>query len=268
MASVNGIDLGAIAAEMEAAGEQVPLIPGTRTDAQLASMFPDLLAQLKALETEVVKQKDDKTASGKRKRQASIRRSAWTKMAQALRQTDPTLSREGAMDIVRRVERIANGTGSDRFGTVPKREYRWKPGDQPSIGTARPRSLRDVMAQRLNRHIPGDPQGRTWIELLADGVIDLAVGNQSAADLDAATFVRDTVDGKPRQALEFSGPQGSPLTSVNLGVDLAGVDNESLNQLISNVAAVFSSTIEPSAEGSDTAADGSGNAGEAATPVG
>ncbi len=74
--------------------------------------------------------------------------------------------------------------------------FRWKPGQSGNPG-GRPRTsaLAEAYRVKLASLVPGDAQGRTFAEAIADTVALLAL----KGDIRAAQELADRAEGKPRQ---------------------------------------------------------------------
>lgn len=85
--------------------------------------------------------------------------------------------------------------------------YQFKPGESGNPG-GRPRKvLSDAYTALMDQKFPGDAKGRTYAQLIAEGQAKQAIKGKT----DAAHEIGDRVEGKVRQSIELSGPDGSPV---------------------------------------------------------
>jgi hypothetical protein len=80
----------------------------------------------------------------------------------------------------------------------------FEPGNQLRLGTKSPKLVQEV----IKRAIIQDDSKR--LRQAIEAQLDLA----AAGDLPALTFIRDTVEGKPAQAVTVSGDEDAPLVSM------------------------------------------------------
>jgi hypothetical protein len=89
----------------------------------------------------------------------------------------------------------------------------WKKG-QSGNPDGRPKSkiLSDAYKRLLEEPFPNDPQGRTYAELIALGQAREAIKGKTPA----AAEIADRTEGRARQAIELSGPDGG---AIPFGID-------------------------------------------------
>jgi len=87
-------------------------------------------------------------------------------------------------------------------GVLPERDAHgyWKPGQSGNPG-GRPKRTPLIEACRevLSHPIPGDPQGRTYAQAIAEKLATLAL----AGDIRAAAELADRAEGKARQTMQI-----------------------------------------------------------------
>lgn len=103
-------------------------------------------------------------------------------------------------------------TGKVGRGNPPS-EYRWKPGESGNPG-GRPKKtpLADACRDLLEEAVPRDRSGRSYAEAIAEKLAKKALRGNIAAVREIA----DRAEGKARQAMEVSGPEGGPLDFRNM----------------------------------------------------
>ena len=81
----------------------------------------------------------------------------------------------------------------------------WMPGQSGNPG-GRPKSklISEAYKVKLESLVPDDPQGRTYAELIADGMIVEAVRGKNKVN--AASEMADRTEGKPRQSTKIEQP--------------------------------------------------------------
>jgi hypothetical protein len=82
---------------------------------------------------------------------------------------------------------------------------RWRKG-QPSPNPAgRPKSrlLSEALRTRLGEIKPGDPAGRTFAEIVAENLIEIACSEGPGA-VHAASEIADRLEGRSRQSIEVA----------------------------------------------------------------
>jgi hypothetical protein len=82
---------------------------------------------------------------------------------------------------------------------------RWKKG-QPSPnpgGRPRTRLLSDALRTRLAEVKPDDPAGRTYAEVVAENLVEIACSEGPGA-VHAASEIADRLEGRSRQSIEFA----------------------------------------------------------------
>ena len=85
------------------------------------------------------------------------------------------------------------------------RGTQWKKG-QPSPnpgGRTKSRILSEALRTRLAETKPGDPAGRTYAEVMASNLIEIACGEGPGA-VHAANEIADRIEGRPRQSIEVA----------------------------------------------------------------
>ncbi len=97
-------------------------------------------------------------------------------------------------------EKQAENTGRDERGRFTRdAPNAFKPG-QSGNPAGRPKSitLSEAYRHALSQPLPGDPEGRTIVEVIACQVCISA----ARGDVQAAREIADRVEGKPRQSLD------------------------------------------------------------------
>jgi hypothetical protein len=81
----------------------------------------------------------------------------------------------------------------------PPKKTRWKPG-QSGNPAGRPKSVTLSEAYRiaLAQPFPGDPQGRTYAEIIAEKL----VMNAATGEVSSAREIADRTEGRPKQMLD------------------------------------------------------------------
>jgi hypothetical protein len=74
-------------------------------------------------------------------------------------------------------------------------------------GRPKYKCLSDAYKFQLEQPVPGDPEGRTWGELLAEGMIRAAV----KGNVHAAREIAERTEGKARQHVELVGQHNGPV---------------------------------------------------------
>jgi hypothetical protein len=72
--------------------------------------------------------------------------------------------------------------------------------------------LADACRELLNKPAPGDKSGRSYAEAIAEKLAKKAL----AGNIPAAREIADRAEGKARQAMEVSGPEGGRLEIENM----------------------------------------------------
>jgi hypothetical protein len=82
---------------------------------------------------------------------------------------------------------------------------RWRKGQPSPNPGGRPKSriLSEALRNRLAETKPGDPDGRTYAEIVAENLIDIACSDGLSA-VHAANEIADRIEGRPRQSIEVS----------------------------------------------------------------
>jgi len=82
---------------------------------------------------------------------------------------------------------------------------RWKMGQPSPNPGGRPKSrlLSEALRTRLAEVKPGDPGGRTYAEIVAANLIEIACTEGRGA-VHAASEIADRLEGRSRQSVEFS----------------------------------------------------------------
>ena len=102
---------------------------------------------------------------------------------------------------------------------------RWKKG-QPSPnpgGRPRTRLLSDALRTRLAEVKPDDPAGRTYAEVVAENLVEIACSEGPGA-VHAASEIADRLEGRSRQSIEFA----------DLTADLRSRSDEELQFFLNN----------------------------------
>ena len=81
---------------------------------------------------------------------------------------------------------------------------RWRKGQSGNAG-GRPKSrlLSEALRTQLAEVKPGDPAGRTYAEIVAENLIEIACGEGPGA-VHAANEIADRIEGRPRQSIEVA----------------------------------------------------------------
>jgi len=81
----------------------------------------------------------------------------------------------------------------------------WRKGQSGNAG-GRPkqRVLSEALRTRLAEVVPGDPAGRTYAEVVAENLIEIACSEGPAA-VHAAGQIADRLEGRSRQQVEIGG---------------------------------------------------------------
>jgi len=87
---------------------------------------------------------------------------------------------------------------------------KWKPGQSGNPG-GRPKSklISEAYRFKLSELVPDDPHGRTFAELIADGMVVEAVKGKNKVS--AAGELADRTEGKPKQSVEHTGVDGGAI---------------------------------------------------------
>ena len=82
---------------------------------------------------------------------------------------------------------------------------RWKKGRPSPNPGGRPKSrvLSEALCTRLAEVKPGDPAGRTFAEVVAENLIEIACSEGPGA-VHAASEIADRLEGRSRQQVEFA----------------------------------------------------------------
>ena len=72
--------------------------------------------------------------------------------------------------------------------------------------------LADACRELLDKPVPGDRSGRSYAEAIAEKLAKKAL----AGNIPAAREIADRAEGKARQAMEVSGPEGGALDYRNM----------------------------------------------------
>jgi hypothetical protein len=106
------------------------------------------------------------------------------------------------------------------FGFDPSigKSTRWKKGQSPNPG-GRPKSrlLSEALRTRLAEVKPDDPQRRTFAEVIAANLIEIAC-SRSAGAVTAVNEIADRIEGRPTQRLDVN----------DISADLAARSDEEL----------------------------------------
>ena len=81
---------------------------------------------------------------------------------------------------------------------------RWRKGQSGNAG-GRPKTrlLSEAFRARLAEVVPGDRRGRTYAELIAENVVEIALGEGSAA-IAAANEIANRIEGRATQSIQVS----------------------------------------------------------------
>ena len=103
----------------------------------------------------------------------------------------------------------------------------WSKGVSGNPG-GRPKKtpLADACRELLSRPAPGDKTGRSYADAIAEQLAKKAL----AGDIPAAREIADRAEGKARQAMEVSGPEGGP-------VEIGNMTDEQLDERITELLA-------------------------------
>jgi hypothetical protein len=82
---------------------------------------------------------------------------------------------------------------------------RWKKGGPSPNPGGRPRTkmLSDALRSKLGEHKPGDPDGRTYAEVVAANLVELAC-SQGRNAVAAISEIVDRTEGRARQSIEIA----------------------------------------------------------------
>ena len=82
---------------------------------------------------------------------------------------------------------------------------RWRKGQPSPNPGGRPKSrlLSEALRTRLAEVKPGDPAGRTYAEVVAENLIDIACSEGPGA-VHAASEIADRLEGRSRQSIEVA----------------------------------------------------------------
>ena len=108
----------------------------------------------------------------------------------------------------------------NRRKLTPEMEARkWRPGQSGNPG-GRPKKtkLTDAYRQILEELVPGDPEGRTYAQLIAWEMVKSALKGRS----DAAREIGDRTEGRARQAIDLGGGSENPLSFTVITTTVAG----------------------------------------------
>jgi hypothetical protein len=70
-------------------------------------------------------------------------------------------------------------------------------------GRPKSRVLSEALRNRLGEVKPGDPEKRTWAEVIASNLVEIACGEGPGA-VHAANEIADRIEGRPAQHLQIS----------------------------------------------------------------
>jgi uncharacterized protein DUF5681 len=90
------------------------------------------------------------------------------------------------------------------FNSDIGRATRWRKGQSGNAG-GRPKSrlLSEALRTRLAEVKPDDPSGRTYAEIVAENLIDIACSEGPGA-VHATSEIADRLEGRSRQQVEFA----------------------------------------------------------------
>ena len=102
---------------------------------------------------------------------------------------------------------------------------RWKKGQASPNPGGRPRTrlLSDALRTRLAEVKPDDPAGRTYAEVVAENLVEIACSEGPGA-VHAASEIADRLEGRSRQSIEFA----------DLTADLRSRSDEELQFFLNN----------------------------------
>jgi hypothetical protein len=93
-------------------------------------------------------------------------------------------------------------------GIPTGKPHRFKKGQSGNVsGRPKYKCLSNAYKYQLEQPVPGDPEGRTWGELLAEGMTRAAV----KGNVQAARELAERTEGKASQHLEITGNDGGPV---------------------------------------------------------
>jgi hypothetical protein len=86
------------------------------------------------------------------------------------------------------------------------RHRRWKKGQSGNPG-GRPKSrlVSEALRTQLAALKPGDPKGRTYAELIASNLIEIASESDGSEAVHAAGLIADRIEGRVKQQVEVTG---------------------------------------------------------------
>lgn len=116
------------------------------------------------------------------------------------------------------------GANTKRRGRPENLRPPWKKGESGNPG-GRPKKtlLTDAYRAVLEKPYPGDKEGRTYAEVIAERVAKEAAKKGS---VHAASEIADRTEGRPPQALEVGGPGGGAIDVNVQGLPDSQLDNE------------------------------------------
>ena len=90
------------------------------------------------------------------------------------------------------------------FNSDIGRATRWRKGQSGNAG-GRPKSrlLSEALRTRLGEIKPGDPAGRTYAEIVAENLVEIACSEGPGA-VHAASEIADRLEGRSRRQVEFA----------------------------------------------------------------
>ena len=86
------------------------------------------------------------------------------------------------------------------------KSHRWKKGQSGNPG-GRPKSrlVSEALRTQLAALKPGDPKGRTYAELIASNLIEIASESDGSEAVHAAGLIADRIEGRVKQQVELTG---------------------------------------------------------------
>ena len=99
------------------------------------------------------------------------------------------------------------GRNREKVGkNCPPKHSQWKPGQSGNVNGRPPKHecFTSLLKEEINKIDPKDKEGRTWMEVIVDATLRLAIkGNPTALK-----EVWQRVDGKPPQAVDLNANVG------------------------------------------------------------
>jgi hypothetical protein len=92
-------------------------------------------------------------------------------------------------------------------------ERRFKPGQSGNPGGRPKETLSAAYRELMKQKFPGDPEGRTWAQMIALSTAQQATGKK--AKYQAAAEIADRTEGRPAQSVKLSGDAGAPIVVLS-----------------------------------------------------